>query len=291
MSSYCLRCKAHTGDLEPTLTKDKNGRSRMMSYCDECEGKKYRYVAEKKKGKGYNDGNTKYGMGGCYRGGSVFTGGAEEGEQADDDSWYFVKQDLNEYQDEMTNRRIEYMFNTYRQNNADKYTGDDAVENENIDQADDYGNLVDLDAPKYADLDETEQNIMRSLPAMEESEFVLTPQQHEGQGFYVKKIYPTIPQRMLNNCDCFENYRQKVNMAKFVPPTKHLFPVEEHLMDEYAGGMILPHDDRGTFDLKGKIYDPMYIWRERNDYAQNEQEQKVRAMVAKRQVINNSQWI
>ena len=49
MSSYCLRCKAHTGDLEPKLTKDKNGRSRRMSYCDECEGKKYRYVAEKKR--------------------------------------------------------------------------------------------------------------------------------------------------------------------------------------------------------------------------------------------------
>ena len=45
----------------------------------------------KKKGNGYNDGMTKDGMSGCYRGGSIFGGRLEDDENPD--VWYRPKQD------------------------------------------------------------------------------------------------------------------------------------------------------------------------------------------------------
>lgn len=307
--TYCLRQKKYTDDLEPEIIKDSKCRLRKVSICAECGANKSKFIKATKSGKGYNDGKTKYGMG-CmqcdddeYYGGSL-NGGIMSINQKQDhiNDWYIHKQDLNEYQDEMTNRRIQYMMNLYRQNHQDDFTGDDAVENENIDQADEFGNVVDNAIPNYQadyeDMGDTEKQIYEEdletemFPETEEYE---TETETEGKGFYHKKILPLQLNRLIDEDynKWQEDYIKKVNKSAYQPEKKRYDNVEYQdilLTEGRRGNELIPDDRKKGIDLKSKVYNPYEVWAERNGYTNNKPEVD-RYILTERLRINKDKWI
>ena len=46
MSSYCLKCKKNTENVNPRVSKTKNGRTVLSSKCAICGSKKSRFIKE-----------------------------------------------------------------------------------------------------------------------------------------------------------------------------------------------------------------------------------------------------
>ena len=46
MSSYCLKCKKNTENLNPKVSKTNNGKTMLLSKCAICGSKKSRFVKE-----------------------------------------------------------------------------------------------------------------------------------------------------------------------------------------------------------------------------------------------------
>ncbi len=44
MSSYCVKCKAKTGNTNESLATTKNGRKMLKSKCQKCHGSKCQFV-------------------------------------------------------------------------------------------------------------------------------------------------------------------------------------------------------------------------------------------------------
>ena len=47
MLSYCLKCKRHTADVDPKVSKTKNGRTKLLSKYTVCSSKKSRFMKKK----------------------------------------------------------------------------------------------------------------------------------------------------------------------------------------------------------------------------------------------------
>ena len=44
MLSYCLKCRKHTENINPRVSKTNNGRTMILSKCAICGGKKSRFI-------------------------------------------------------------------------------------------------------------------------------------------------------------------------------------------------------------------------------------------------------
>ena len=44
MKSYCLKCRKHTENINPKVSKTVNGRTIVLSKCAICGGKKSRFI-------------------------------------------------------------------------------------------------------------------------------------------------------------------------------------------------------------------------------------------------------
>ena len=51
MSSYCLKCKKNTENIDPGVSKTRNGGTILLSKCDMCRSKKLRFM-KKQEAKG-----------------------------------------------------------------------------------------------------------------------------------------------------------------------------------------------------------------------------------------------
>ena len=47
MTTYCLKCEKHTGDVNPLIVSTKNGRKRLQSKCKICGGSKSKFLPNK----------------------------------------------------------------------------------------------------------------------------------------------------------------------------------------------------------------------------------------------------
>ena len=48
MESYCLKCKKHTGNIDPENYSISNGRAMILSKCAICGSKKSRFIKNQK---------------------------------------------------------------------------------------------------------------------------------------------------------------------------------------------------------------------------------------------------
>ena len=46
MESYCLKCKKHTGNIDPQISGTSNGKTMILSKCATCNSKKPRFIKE-----------------------------------------------------------------------------------------------------------------------------------------------------------------------------------------------------------------------------------------------------
>ena len=46
MSSYCLKCKKNTGNINPRISKTKNNKTMILSKCAICGSKKSKFIKE-----------------------------------------------------------------------------------------------------------------------------------------------------------------------------------------------------------------------------------------------------
>ena len=44
MKSYCLKCRKHTENINPRVSKTSNGRTMVLSKCAICDSKKSRFI-------------------------------------------------------------------------------------------------------------------------------------------------------------------------------------------------------------------------------------------------------
>ena len=44
MKSYCLKCKKHTENINPKVSRTSNGRTMVLSKCAMCGSKKSRFI-------------------------------------------------------------------------------------------------------------------------------------------------------------------------------------------------------------------------------------------------------
>ena len=46
MESYCLKCKKHTGNIDPQISGTSNSKTMILSKCATCNSKKPRFIKE-----------------------------------------------------------------------------------------------------------------------------------------------------------------------------------------------------------------------------------------------------
>ena len=46
MLSYCLKCKQNTENINPTVSKNINGKTMILSKCAVCDSKKSKFIKE-----------------------------------------------------------------------------------------------------------------------------------------------------------------------------------------------------------------------------------------------------
>ena len=44
MKSYCLKCRKDTENINPKVSKTSNGKTKLLSKCEICGGKKSRFI-------------------------------------------------------------------------------------------------------------------------------------------------------------------------------------------------------------------------------------------------------
>ena len=44
MESYCLKCKKHTGNINPQVSSTSNGKVMILSKCTVCNSKKSKFI-------------------------------------------------------------------------------------------------------------------------------------------------------------------------------------------------------------------------------------------------------
>ena len=44
MKSYCLKCRKNTENISPRVSKTSNGRTMVLSKCEQCGTKKWRFI-------------------------------------------------------------------------------------------------------------------------------------------------------------------------------------------------------------------------------------------------------
>lgn len=283
--TYCLGCKTKTSDINPKIEQS-GKRKRLSSNCSSCGGNKSKFISSTN-GKGFNDGNTKWGMG-CMknktiRGGSVVGQGLIYPSPIDryytDDMHEFKNQDLFEYQDDITNRRVNYMMALYRKNNPLELDLENVALETDAMHTDPNGNLLfdDMGNPILnIDDAQADENIINQLPQMQEQEIVEGRGMHKPRGGYIQPIMPIKRQTMEY---ANPNERRQYESEKWIQPQKNISERPEHLRQMLSmEDMSMYGNNRKSQggDLFMKVglnnisEDTYNRWMERNGYKLNE---------------------
>lgn len=294
--TYCLRCRSKTPNDNIKVVKNQNNVNRMFSTCGECGGKKSQIVGSKK-GKGYNDGNTKWGTSlydSSYGQGLIYP--IPEDRYYNDDMNEFHNQDLNEFQDDITNRRINYMMAIYKRNNPPELDLENvALESDNYD-VDPMGNITyDENGDPVLNMEnlQEDENII--------GEQVNVQQEEKGNGFMnykprggcVECLKPTMRQTLL---DANHTERQQYESEKWKQPVKNISENPEHLIDMISmEDMSLYGDNRkkgGDLFMKvgmnGMTKDTYDRWMERNGYKLNNDSYNDYVIKTRQKIYRNS---
>ena len=325
MNSYCLKCKNHTQSIDPEIVKIGN-RYYNQSICANCgsrksQGTKAPEILKKKKtgkGLGYDngvradDGKTRYGMGcmdcgnTCGKKPKVKYGGnftpardlynrsygssllPGDNEEFQVDRVWYENQDLNEYQDELTAMRINYMKNIYEMNVSRDNEGD-AIENETLpDGVDEYGNIIKNEEIL---VNEGEQAKPISQYAGEDVELEeggdLYSNQKRDRSFYVRPIEPVTRQTQLDT-----NFSDRAMNGTQYENEKYQQVMKRYGNLEYVD--ITPSlktkiHEQGGYIPESEIVDPWVIWRERNGYMQEDHTAYIDDIIRRRQQIYRDQ--
>lgn len=278
--TFCLSCKTKTRDNNPKVIKN-GSRNRLSSTCVTCGANKSKIIS----GKGFNDGNIKWGMGQCkkvVRGGSVVGQGLIFPHPIDryytDDMDEFKNQDLAEYQDDITNRRVNYMMAIYRKNNPLELDLENvALETDQMDTDpngnllfDDTGNpILNIENP------EPNENIVGDVPELQQQE-IGRGITYKPRGGCIECLKPTMRQTML---DANPYERKQYESEKWIQPQKNISENPEHLrqmlsmedMSMYGNNRKAKGGDLfikvGMNNITKDTYDR---WAERNGYKLDE---------------------
>jgi hypothetical protein len=263
----------------------------MKGGCADCGGRNCIGHGVKRGGSSFQPGTAIYERAPAYMSGSALVDGSRE-EYYVDRYWYH-EQDLNEYQDELTDMRIKFMNDIYQMNTSRDNEGD-ALANDPLDatEVDNQGNIIKEPNDEIEILSEQAkpnqtligEQVETESRDEDEDEDALT----SGSSFYVQPIKPVMRQGMLDPdwTDRYENERQYDN-EKFVGPLKR-YNDDNPLMDMISmRKSLIQHE--GGYIPESEIIDPWVIWRERNGYKEENNQAYNDDMVRRRQEIYRSQ--